>query len=171
MPSVSSSAASSSPRSFVSKNTLPCWTPSKTNSAPRWAASSSSPAFLENWCGARLSFRLSVSSWLSLSVICWFLWMYKRNRMTRWSLFVSAILWYLCFFQLFIPAGSALSVILGISVELGVIVSTVTAVAYTLVGGLFAVAYVDIIQLVTVGLGLVSGIVSCRPRFYGPFGC
>jgi Na+/proline symporter len=52
--------------------------------------------------------------------------------------------------------GSALSVILGISVELGVIVSTVTAVAYTLVGGLFAVAYVDIIQLVTVGLGLVS---------------
>lgn len=49
-----------------------------------------------------------------------------------------------------------MSVILGISVELGVIVSTVTAVAYTLVGGLFAVAYVDIIQLCTVGLGLVS---------------
>ena len=54
------------------------------------------------------------------------------------------------------PKGSALSVILGISIELGVIVSTVTAVAYTLVGGLFAVAYVDIIQLVTVALGLVS---------------
>ena len=49
-----------------------------------------------------------------------------------------------------------MSVILGISIELGVIVSTVTAVAYTLVGGLFAVAYVDIIQLVTVALGLVS---------------
>ena len=56
--------------------------------------------------------------------------------------------------------GSALSVILGISVEIGVIVSTVTAVAYTLVGGLFAVAYVDIIQLITVGLGLVSCHVS-----------
>jgi len=54
--------------------------------------------------------------------------------------------------------GSALSVILGISVELGVIVSTVTAVAYTLVGGLFAVAYVDIIQLVTVGLGLIISV-------------
>lgn len=54
--------------------------------------------------------------------------------------------------------GSALSVILGISVEIGVIVSTVTAVAYTLVGGLFAVAYVDIIQLITVGLGLVISV-------------
>lgn len=54
--------------------------------------------------------------------------------------------------------GSALSVILGISVELGVIVSTVTAVAYTLVGGLFAVAYVDIIQLITVGLGLIISV-------------
>merc|ERR1719431_2256187 len=54
--------------------------------------------------------------------------------------------------------GSALSVILGISVELGVIVSTVTAVAYTLVGGLFAVAYVDIVQLITVGLGLIISV-------------
>jgi len=54
--------------------------------------------------------------------------------------------------------GSALSVILGISIELGVIVSTVTAVAYTLVGGLFAVAYVDIIQLVTVALGLIISV-------------
>lgn len=54
--------------------------------------------------------------------------------------------------------GSALSVILGISMELGVIVSTITAVAYTLVGGLFAVAYVDIIQLCTVAIGLCISV-------------
>ena len=60
--------------------------------------------------------------------------------------------------------------ILGISVELGVIVSTVTAVAYTLVGGLFAVAYVDIVQLITVGLGLVSHLHESWQPYYGHLG-
>ena len=60
--------------------------------------------------------------------------------------------------------------ILGISVELGVIVSTVTAVAYTLVGGLFAVAYVDIVQLITVGLGLVSHLHERWQPCYGHLG-
>lgn len=52
-------------------------------------------------------------------------------------------------------AGATLSVILDMEQELAVILSAVIAVAYTLFGGLYAVAYTDVVQLGCIFLGLV----------------
>ncbi len=54
------------------------------------------------------------------------------------------------------PPGATLSVILGLSNTVSIIISASVSVAYTLVGGLFSVAYTDAVQLLSVILGLVS---------------
>ena len=54
--------------------------------------------------------------------------------------------------------GSTLSVVLGINMELSVISSAVVAVVYTFFGGLYAVAYTDVIQLFFIAVGLVKKI-------------
>ena len=51
--------------------------------------------------------------------------------------------------------GATVSVILGLEKSLSVIVSACIAVFYTMFGGLYAVAYTDIIQLLCIMLGLV----------------
>ncbi len=60
---------------------------------------------------------------------------------------------YIC--CIFIP-GSTLSVILGLSNTVSIIISASVSVAYTLVGGLFSVAYTDALQLAILLFGLVS---------------
>ena len=52
--------------------------------------------------------------------------------------------------------GSTLSVILGLNIDLSVIVSACIAVSYTFFGGLYSVAYTDVIQLICIFIGLVS---------------
>ncbi|XP_078077571.1 high-affinity choline transporter 1-like [Mustelus asterias] len=50
--------------------------------------------------------------------------------------------------------GSSLSVIFEINVHLAIIISTVIAVCYTLIGGLYSVAYTDMAQLFCIFAGL-----------------
>ena len=52
--------------------------------------------------------------------------------------------------------GSTLSVIIEIDNTTAVIVSACIAIAYTLFGGLYSVAYTDVVQLFCILLGLVS---------------
>ncbi|XP_041054625.1 high-affinity choline transporter 1-like [Carcharodon carcharias] len=50
--------------------------------------------------------------------------------------------------------GSSLSVIFEINVHLAIVISTVVAVCYTLIGGLYSVAYTDMAQLFCIFVGL-----------------
>ena len=50
--------------------------------------------------------------------------------------------------------GTTLSVILDIDIKLSVVLSAAVAVSYTLVGGMFSVAYTDVIQIVFIFGGL-----------------
>ena len=52
--------------------------------------------------------------------------------------------------------GATISVVLELEINMSVIVSALIAVFYTLCGGLYSVAYTDIIQLICIFLGLVS---------------
>ena len=51
--------------------------------------------------------------------------------------------------------GATLSVILNMNMNVSVILSAFVAVAYTLFGGLYAVAYTDVVQLFCIFIGLV----------------
>lgn len=53
-------------------------------------------------------------------------------------------------------AGATLSVIVDINISVSVVVSALIAIFYTLVGGLYSVAYTDVVQLFCIFLGLVS---------------
>lgn len=57
--------------------------------------------------------------------------------------------------------GSTIAVIIDIDVSVSVIVSALIAIFYTLFGGLYAVAYTDVIQLFFIFFGLVGSI--CFP--------
>ena len=53
-----------------------------------------------------------------------------------------------------------MAVILGLTDAVSIIVSAAIAIAYTIFGGLFAVAYTDVIQLFCILIGLVSWFVK-----------
>ena len=52
--------------------------------------------------------------------------------------------------------GATLSVILELDTKISIIVSACIAVFYTLFGGLYSVAYTDVVQLICIFFGLVS---------------
>lgn len=52
--------------------------------------------------------------------------------------------------------GATLSVIIGMDQNTSVILSSFVAIFYTLFGGLYSVAYTDVIQLFCIFIGLVS---------------
>lgn len=56
----------------------------------------------------------------------------------------------------FVLSGASLSVILGIDNTLSIIISACIAVFYTVIGGLYSVAFTDVIQLICIFIGLVS---------------
>ena len=56
----------------------------------------------------------------------------------------------------FLILGATLTVILNLPITESVILSACVAVFYTLFGGLYAVAYTDVIQLFCIFIGLVS---------------
>lgn len=59
------------------------------------------------------------------------------------------------FVCLFINTGGTVSTVLDIQSSLAVAVSAAVAIIYTLMGGLYSVAYTDVIQLGFVFVGLV----------------
>lgn len=59
------------------------------------------------------------------------------------------ILWLECI-------GNTISVIVAIDSRISVVASAMVAILYTLFGGLYAVAYTDVIQLFLIFVGLVS---------------
>ncbi len=52
--------------------------------------------------------------------------------------------------------GATIVVIMDADHTIAIIISAVIVVAYTLVGGLYAVAYTDVVQIIAVFVGLVS---------------
>ena len=52
--------------------------------------------------------------------------------------------------------GATFGVVMQIDVDIGVTISAIIAVSYTLLGGLISVAYTDIVQLICIFVGLVS---------------
>ncbi|KAK4290192.1 hypothetical protein Pmani_036899 [Petrolisthes manimaculis] len=58
----------------------------------------------------------------------------------------------------FFNHGATLSVVLNLDNTIAVVLSACIAVFYTLFGGLYAVAYTDVIQLICIFIGLVSRI-------------
>jgi high affinity choline transporter 7 len=63
---------------------------------------------------------------------------------------------YTLVFHFFLFLGATLTVILRIPITEAVVLSACVAVFYTLIGGLYAVAYTDVIQLCSIMVGLVS---------------
>lgn len=61
----------------------------------------------------------------------------------------------------FTTLGATLSVIVDINIKMSVVISALIAIFYTLVGGLYSVAYTDVVQLFCIFVGLVS---SCRAQ-------
>ena len=57
--------------------------------------------------------------------------------------------------------GATVSVVIGLDRITSVVVSACIAIFYTLMGGLYSVAYTDVIQLICIFVGLVS-VVSSR---------
>lgn len=57
--------------------------------------------------------------------------------------------------------GTTLAVLVGVDRRVSVVVSAAVAVSYALVGGLYSVAYTDVIQLVFILFGVVS-FLYCR---------
>lgn len=60
------------------------------------------------------------------------------------------------FFHLLLTVGATLSVIVDINIKMSVVISALIAIFYTLVGGLYSVAYTDVVQLFCIFVGLVG---------------
>lgn len=60
------------------------------------------------------------------------------------------------------PIGATLSVIVDININMSVVISALIAIFYTLVGGLYSVAYTDVVQLFCIFLGLVSFTINMQ---------
>lgn len=58
--------------------------------------------------------------------------------------------------------GVTMSVILDFSYTVSIWISAAVAITYTLMGGLYSVAYTDVIQLVLIFISLVGGRVHPR---------
>ena len=57
--------------------------------------------------------------------------------------------------------GSTLSIIIDLEIDTAVIMSAVIAAGYTFFGGLYSVAYTDVIQLMCIFVGLVCCLLFC----------
>ncbi len=64
---------------------------------------------------------------------------------------------------MYCPTGATLSVIVDININMSVVISALIAIFYTLVGGLYSVAYTDVVQLFCIFVGLVSFTVGRYP--------
>lgn len=68
--------------------------------------------------------------------------------------------------------GATISVIVDIDVNISVVLSALIAIFYTLFGGLYSVAYTDVIQLFFIFFGLVRSFTyDSIKRSAGSFSC
>lgn len=61
-----------------------------------------------------------------------------------------------CLVCLFMTSGATLNVIVDINIKTSVIISAIIVILYTLIGGLYSVAYTDVVQLFFIFVGLVG---------------
>jgi high affinity choline transporter 7 len=74
-------------------------------------------------------------------------------------LFIPALLGEMCWSAAILSAlGATVSVVIGLNTQVSIIASACIAVFYTLLGGLYSVAYTDVIQLIFMFIGLVRCI-------------
>ncbi|XP_039187754.1 high affinity choline transporter 1 isoform X2 [Crotalus tigris] len=66
---------------------------------------------------------------------------------------------------IFSALGATISVIIDISINFSVIISASIATLYTLIGGLYSVAYTDVVQLFCIFLGLMLGGIPWQAYF------
>lgn len=62
-----------------------------------------------------------------------------------------------------------MTLILGLSVSISIVISASVCIGYTILGGLYAVAYTDVIQLVFIFVSLVRNMKlehSCKKLFF-----
>ena len=64
--------------------------------------------------------------------------------------------WHNPYLKATVFAGATLAIILQMDLNMAVIVSALIAIFYTWVGGLYSVAYTDVVQLGCILIGLVS---------------
>lgn len=76
----------------------------------------------------------------------------NSNEKSSWKMAADCVCVYVHVFCL----GATLSVIVDIDINMSVVISALIAIFYTLVGGLYSVAYTDVVQLFCIFLGLVS---------------
>lgn len=67
--------------------------------------------------------------------------------------------------------GATLTVILDLPLTTSVALSACVAVFYTLIGGLYSVAYTDVIQLFCIFIGLVRGVRHSERREHRMVAC
>jgi solute carrier family 5 (high affinity choline transporter), member 7 len=60
--------------------------------------------------------------------------------------------------ELLVALGSTLGVILNLDLVTGIVISAIVVTLYTMIGGMWAVAYTDAFQLVLVGIGLAAAL-------------
>ena len=60
--------------------------------------------------------------------------------------------------------GATVSVVIGLDRFTSVIVSACIAIFYTLIGGLYSVAYTDVVQLLCIFVGLVRSVSGMRVK-------
>ena len=73
---------------------------------------------------------------------------------------LSHLYWFQVLMKILSCEGATLTVILRIPITESVVLSACVAVFYTLIGGLYAVAYTDVIQLCSIMVGLVRPSMS-----------
>ena len=73
---------------------------------------------------------------------------------------LSHLYWFQVLIKILSCEGATLTVILRIPITESVVLSACVAVFYTLIGGLYAVAYTDVIQLCSIMVGLVRPSMS-----------
>ena len=83
---------------------------------------------------------------------------------------LSHLYWFRVLIKILSCEGATLTVILRIPITESVVLSACVAVFYTLIGGLYAVAYTDVIQLCSIMVGLVRPSMSMTEcLFLAPF--
>lgn len=89
------------------------------------------------------------------------------QRMTA-VLFIPALLGEIFWTATILTAlGMTFSVVTDLSPEMAIIISAVVCLAYTAVGGLWAIAYTDVLLIVTIVLGLTCVVVNALPSVGG----
>ena len=95
---------------------------------------------------------------VTAQLICAFVFAYAKRRFSHGAAHMFVNTFYA------IVVGATLSVILELDTRISIIVSACIAVFYTLFGGLYSVAYTDVVQLICIFVGLVS--LSFLARLY-----